>query len=267
MFESFMPQKLFVKIMNPLSQDKIILRQSLLSSLVEILSHHHKRKTFDTAFFEIGKTYFPDQEKLSLAFALSGNFFNSLWQKQNILSSFFVTKGILEKISACLGIILTYQKTQQHANFHPGIQANLLFNNKVIGVIGKTHPQLNNKHHLKESFLCELFLSDEILNAKKILSFQPITKFPTVIRDLAFLIDTKYSFYQIKKTIKEIASFYLIKCELFDVYQTSKIKDKHSLALRLFFNKFDKNLEKQDVEQIMKKITCNLIKYYNIEIR
>lgn len=267
MFEVFTPQKPFIKIMNPLSQDKMILRQSLLSSLVEVLSYQHKRQTFDTAFFEIGKTYFPNQETLSLAFALSGHFLNSLWYKQDVSSSFFVTKGILEKISAFLGINLTYQKTQQHSNFHPGMQANLLFNNQIIGVIGKTHPQLNTKYHLKESFLCELFLTDEILNTTKTFTFQPIPKFPTVIRDLAFLVDTKYSFYQIEQTIKQTTPFDLIKCELFDVYQIPKTKEKHSLALRLFFHNLDKNLEKQDVEHCMEKITSNLIKHFHIEIR
>ncbi|ABC65251.1 phenylalanyl-tRNA synthetase beta chain [Aster yellows witches'-broom phytoplasma AYWB] len=267
MFEAFAPQKPFIKIMNPLSQDKMILRQSLLSSLVEILSYQHKRQTFDTAFFEIGKAYFPNQEKLSLAFVLSGNFLNTLWHKQDVSSSFFVTKGILEKISSFLGITLTYQKTQKHSNFHPGMQANLLFNNQIIGVIGKTHPQLNAKHHLKESFLCELFLSDEILNTTKTLTFRPIPKFPTVIRDLSFLVDTKYSFYQIEQIIKQTTPFDLIKCELFDVYQTPTTKEKQSFALRFFFNNLDKNLEKQDVEHCMKKITYNLIKHFRIEIR
>ncbi|WP_024563491.1 phenylalanine--tRNA ligase subunit beta [Candidatus Phytoplasma tritici] len=267
MFKVFTPQKPFIKIMNPLSQDKMILRQSLLSSLVEVLSYQHKRQTFDTAFFEIGKTYFPNKETLSLAFVLSGNFLNSLWHKQDVSSSFFVTKGILEKIITFLGITLTYQKTQQHSNFHPGIQANLLFNNQIIGVIGKTHPLLNAKHNLKESFLCELFLTDEILNTTKTLTFQPIPKFPTVIRDLAFLVDTKYSFYQIEQTIKKTTPFDLIKCELFDVYQMPTTKEKHSLALRLFFNNLEKNLEKQDVEHCMEKITSNLIKHFHIEIR
>ncbi len=263
MFEAFTPQKPFIKIINPLTQDKMILRQSLLSNLVEILSYQHKRQIFDNNFFEIGKTYFPNQETLSLAFVLSGNFLNSLWHKQDVSSSFFVTKGILEKISAFLGIILTYQKTQQHSNFHPGMQANLLFNNQIIGVIGKTHPQLNAKHHLKESFLCELFLTDEILNTTKTLTFQPIPKFPNVIRDLAFLVDTKYSFYQIEQTIKQINPFNLIKCELFDVYQMPTTKEKHSLALRLFFN----NLDKKELEYCMEKINSNLIKKFQIEIR
>ncbi|WP_374695612.1 hypothetical protein ACEW7V_01120 [Areca yellow leaf disease phytoplasma] len=69
----------------------------------------------------------------------------------------FCYKGILEKKCYFLGITLTYQKTQQHSNFHPGMQADLLFNNQIIGVIGKTHPQLNTQIPLKESFLCELF--------------------------------------------------------------------------------------------------------------
>ncbi|WP_349401748.1 phenylalanyl-tRNA synthetase beta chain [Candidatus Phytoplasma solani] len=267
MFEAFNYQKESIKILNPLSQDKIILRQSLLSSLIEVISYQHKRKTFDNAFFEIGKLYYPQTERLSLSLVLSGKIFNSGWLKQGFISSFFVLKGIVEKISALLGIKLTYQKSSSNPNLHPGIQAKILYHHQTIGLIGKTHPTLNEKYHLKESFVCELLLLDQFLTQKNKIVYQPISKFPIITRDLAFLIDPKYCFLDITKTIKTNLSLDLIDCQLFDVYQINNDKKELSLAFRLSFSNPSQNLEKNMIEQRMHIIIETLIKHYQIKIR
>ncbi|MBS2126430.1 phenylalanine--tRNA ligase subunit beta ['Fragaria x ananassa' phyllody phytoplasma] len=269
MFNAFHYQKEHIAIINPLSQDKVILRQSLLSSLTEVLSHNHKRQTFDNAFFEIGKVYYPQEEILTLGLALSGNFLNSGWIKQNITSSFFVLKGIVEQISAFLGINLTYQKSSSNLNLHPHIQANLLYNNAIIGIIGKTHPQFNEKHHLKDSFLCEFLLTKTILNQTPTTLYQPISKFPVITRDLAFFINQKYSFEHVIQTINKDSSLDLINCELFDVYQviTSNQDKIRSLGLRFSFSNPNKNLDKPTIDQRIQTIIQTLMKKYQIQIR
>ncbi|MBP5835720.1 phenylalanine--tRNA ligase subunit beta [Candidatus Phytoplasma meliae] len=269
MFNAFHYQKEHLAIINPLSQDKVILRQSLLSGLAEVLSYHHKRQTFDNAFFEIGKVYYPQEEILTLGLALSGDFLNSGWLKQNITSSFFVLKGVVEQISAFLGINLTYQKSSSNLNLHPNIQANLLYNNEIIGIIGKTHPQFNEKHHLKDSFLCEFLLTKPILTQTPTTLYQPISKFPVITRDLAFFINQKYSFEHVIQTINKNSSLDLINCELFDVYQaTTSNQDKiRSLGLRLSFSNPNKNLDKTTIDQKMQTIIQTLMKKYQIQIR
>ncbi|WP_373402524.1 phenylalanine--tRNA ligase subunit beta [Candidatus Phytoplasma solani] len=266
MFEAFSYQKERIKITNPLSQDKVILRQSLLSSLVEVLSQQHKRQAFDNAFFEISKVYYLQEEILSLGLALSGKFLNSGWLKQDVNNSFFVLKGLIEKISTFLGIQLTFQKSTDNSNLHPGIQAKILYNNQVIGMIGKTHPLLNEKHHLKDSFLCEFLLLNDFLAQKNQVLYQPISKFPVITRDLSFLIEKKYHFFDIIQTIKSNLSFDLVDCQLFDVYQTNE-EQQLSLALRFTFSNPYKNLQNAEIDKNLAQIITTLIQNYQITIR
>ncbi|CAM11865.1 Phenylalanyl-tRNA synthetase beta-chain [Candidatus Phytoplasma australiense] len=267
MFECFNYQKEIIQILNPLSQDKVILRQSLLSGLIEVMSYQHKRKNFDNAFFEISKVYHPEKEKLSLGLILSGKILTGGWQKQDITSSFFVLKGVVEKISSFLGVDLTYQKSSSNLNLHPGIQAGILYQNEIIGKIGKIHPNLNEKHHLKDSFVCEILLSDQLLNKNYKIVYHPISKFPVVTRDLSFLIASQYAFLDVQKTIQKHSFLDLIDCQLFDVYQIDNDKKELSLAFRLSFSSPFNNLEKEIIDQRMNIIVDNLIQNYQIKIR
>ncbi|MGA0448032.1 MAG: phenylalanine--tRNA ligase subunit beta [Candidatus Phytoplasma pyri] len=257
-----------IKLLNPLSQDKIILRQNLIASFIEVLSYNQKRNNFDNAFFEIGKVYFPEGEYLSLALGLSGNFINSGWHKNNINSSFFVLKGILERIALFLKINLQLKKTNIYDSFSPGIQANIIFNNKKIGFMGETNCFINEKYQLIKSYLLEISLNDEILNKNKVNYYEEISKFPSIRRDLSFFIDKKYDFFDISKTIKEFISILFFEFELLDVYSSDKLfSHQHSLTIGFIFNDLNGSLNKIQVDDIMTKIKNKLYEKYKIQVR
>ncbi|CAP18266.1 Phenylalanyl-tRNA synthetase beta chain [Candidatus Phytoplasma mali] len=257
-----------VKLLNPLSQDKIILRQNLIASFIEVLSYNQKRNNVDNAFFEIGKVYFPESEYLNLALGLSGNFINSGWHKNNINSSFFVLKGILERIAFFLKINLQLKKTNIYHSFCPGIQANIIFNNQKIGFMGETNCFINKQYQLTKSYLLEISLNDEILNQNTVNHYQEISKFPSIRRDLSFIIDKKYDFSDISKTIKEFISILFFKFELLDVYYSDKLfSHQYSLTIGFIFNDLDGNLNKIKVDDIMIKIKNKLYEKYKIQVR
>lgn len=133
-------------------------------------------------------------------------------------------------------------------------------------MIGKTHPLLNEKHHLKDSFLCEFLLLNDFLTQKNQVLYQPISKFPVITRDLSFLIEKKYHFFDIIQTIKSNLSFDLVDCQLFDVYQTNE-EQQLSLALRFTFSNPYKNLQNAEIDKNLAQIITTLIQNYQITIR
>lgn len=264
----FSYQQDYIQVAKPISHENTILRQHLSGSMIEVLSYNQKHNNYDNLFFEIAKVYNNQEEKLHLSIGLSGNLNSLGWIKPNIVSSFFVLKGILDKISLLLGIKFDLQQTNLHLSFHPGKQANILYKNKKIGFIGEIHPSVQKLYNLKESFLLEIVLENDFLENSKNIVFNEISKMPSIIRDLSFFISKKYSFEEIFKTLKQEISDILIKCELLDLYEDHKLNtEEYSLSFRFTFNDKNKSLSKGVVNEIMKKIEDRMQEIYGIKLR
>lgn len=254
-----------LKILKPLSFDKIYLRQNLSCSLLEILSFNQKNKNFDNAFFEIGNIYTSKNEnkdeKLHLSIILSGIFLKTYWFKKDIKSSFFLLKGILERIQFFFDIKLDLKKNIFCDNFLPMNQAEIFFQDQKIGFIGETHPFLNKKYHIQKSFVLEINLEYIINNTKKSVIFKEITKFPSIIRDFSFFVNKKYSFQELYQTLKDKISGFFVECELLDLFQDDCVSsEEYSLTFRLTFNDQNKNLNKKQVNIFMEQIELEMKK-------
>ncbi|WP_323847593.1 MAG: phenylalanine--tRNA ligase subunit beta [Phytoplasma sp.] len=264
----FPHNKDYIEVAKPISQENTILRQHLSGNMIETLSYNQKHNNYDNPFFEIGKVYNFQEEKLHLALGLSGNLNSLGWIKPNIVSSFFVLKGVLDKIGLLLGYRFDLRQTTNYLNFHPGKQADIFYKDKKMGFIGEIHPSLRELYHLKESFLLEITLDGDFLNNSKKINFKEITKLPSIERDLSFFVSKKYSFQEIFKTLKEESPDILIKCELLDLYEENKLSlEEHSLSFRFTFNDKKQSLSKEVVNQIMKNIENKIIKIYKVKLR
>lgn len=256
-----------IKLLMPLSANKNLLRQSLLAGLVETIGYNQARQNEDNAFFEIGKTYTKEEENLTLSIGLSGNFIQSTWMKKDLSSDFFLLKGLLEKVMTYLGVEVTYAKTDQNKNLHPGIQAEIIYQKEVIGTIGKTHPNLDKEYDINPSYILEINL-EQILSNKHLHTYKPVSKYPSITRDIAFIVSKEHTLKDIIDLIKQTTRKYLISYEIFDVYQGEHVKEgNHSLAFSLSFNDSSKTLEKEDVDKIMKSVRNRLEFTFKAEIR
>lgn len=264
----FLQQKDLITILNPLSKDKDILRPNLVSGFLDVFSYNQKRQNFDNAFFEIGKVYFTNKELLSLALGLSGNFINSGWLKNNVASSFFLLKGILDQIAFFLKLELELVQTNIYDNLHALKQAHILLKGQKIGFIGEINNFLQNIYQLRPTYVLEIHLKEEMLNQDKLINFQEISKFPSVSRDLSFLINKKYNFATISNTINTLSTALTFKFELLDVYQDDKLfLDQHSLTFRFIFNDLSSNLKGEQIDKRMIKIIDILYQKYHILVR
>ncbi|MEZ0180110.1 phenylalanine--tRNA ligase subunit beta ['Camptotheca acuminata' phytoplasma] len=258
-----------IEVINPISQELVILRKHLSGSMISTLNYNQKHNNYDNFLFEIGKVYESDQEKTHLSLGISGNylnFFNPL--KINIKSSFFILKGVLVKLSLILGIEFDFKKTSSYSNLHPGKQADIFYKNQKVGFIGEIHPSLMKSYRLKTSYISEINLDALPLEKSKQIFFESITKFPSIVRDLSFLISEEYLLEDIQKTLMQDMPDFLIKCELLDVHKSQDYNQKErSLTFRFIFNSKNHSLSNKSINEIMEKTENRIKKIYKVQIR
>lgn len=256
-----------VSVLMPLSEDKKTLRQSLVHGLLETISYNQSRQQSNVAVFEMGNCFAKDLETLHLGIAFSGTWHKNPWNKISFKPDFHVLKGLLDSIFNPINIYFSYVPTNHIESYHPYRQANVVYQDKVIGQITELHPLETKKLGIDTTVLVDIDLAPLLEQHQQTL-YQPISKYPNVERDLAIVVDSHVNADDLIQMIKQTAKKNLVKIDVFDVYTGSHIEEgKKSIAFSLVFNDVDKTLENEDVEQLMKKITNRLTFSYQATIR
>ncbi|MFA7417892.1 MAG: phenylalanine--tRNA ligase subunit beta [Acholeplasma sp.] len=247
-----------VGVLMPLSDERNCLRQSLIPGLLKNLNYHLSRQMNNISIFEIGHVFAEGNEKNHLAILLNDKFLESNYLKQDIQVDFFTIKGILNNIATLLNVTLDLKKTSRIKALHPGIQGDIYFNDTVVGVIGKTHPLTDKAYDVKHAYVLELDLT-RLIEHNPQMVFESISKYPSIQRDISFIVSKTYPVSDILTIIHQTARKLLTNVEVFDVYAGPSIEDGyHSLAISMTFNNKEKTLEKQDVEKALKSIQNRL---------
>ena len=177
--------------------------------------------------------------------------------------SFYDIKGIMEELLDSLGFQKRYSLVVQNIphEFHPGASASIILNGKNIGVIGKIHPNVSRDN----IYLMELDL-DVLENlAVKKLEYQEISKYPSIVKDVAFILDKKITNEEVINDMKKKAGKYLTNIELFDIYDIDD--SKHSLAYKMTFSSFDSTLTDDIVMPIFDQVIENIKDKYQATLR
>ncbi len=256
-----------IEVMMPMTEDRAVMRQSLLNGVIDAIAYNKARKIEDLAMFEIGKVYSTDKEELKLAIALSGVYSSHLWNGMKQEASFYLLKGVAEALFKKLNVEVSYTPYQEIHSFHPGRCAAIVHNNKMIGVIGQMHPKFSKDMGIGNTVALEISL-EEILKEEKKFVYKPINKFPSITRDLAIVCKKDIPAEDIQALIKQTGKKTLTSIELFDVYTGENIEnDEKSLAFKLTFEDPSKTLETQDVDKIVKSILNRLEYVYHARLR
>ncbi|MCF8274708.1 MAG: phenylalanine--tRNA ligase subunit beta [Flavobacteriaceae bacterium] len=261
-----------VTILNPLSNDLSVLRQSLLFSGLEAVSYNLNRKRLDLKLFEFGKTYHnfenTREEHKHLTLFASGNQNNDTWISANKKSDFFFMKGIIYAILERLGITRVQETPTSSDLFSEGLELSLGKMKLVdFGLIKK--PILKHFDISQEvvfsDFNWEIIL--DIVKRNKI-TFKGISKYPEVRRDFALLLDDKVSFKDIHSIANKTEKQLLKKVSLFDVYQGKNLpQGKKSYAVSFTLQDENKTLTDNQIEKIMKSLQVNFEKELGAELR
>lgn len=264
------------ELMWPMSVERSVLRQNLISGILDIVSYNSARKNTNVALYEMGRIFKQTgnpkedlpEEINSFALAISGLILPKDFQTPAIAVDFFYVKGILEMIFDKLGLSADYQTYQGLSSLHPGRTAKIMISGQTVGYLGQVHPQTAKAYSIPETYVAELDL-DKILSllpSDEI--FTEITKYPAVNRDIALLVSKEISHQDIIETIKSAGVKRLTDIKLFDVYQGNNIaQDKKSMAYSLTFQNPTDNLTDEEVATYMTKISTALIEKLGVEVR
>lgn len=256
-----------INLLDPMSDDHRTLRYSLLPSMMITYDYNVKRNNKDLCLFEIGHNFKKVDgkyiESKSVAVLMSGNYTEGL-NKEKV--TFYHIKGVMEELLDYLGFNNRYSlsKNDLPKDFHPGAAASIILNGQKIGVIGKVHPNITKN----DVYLMEINLDIvESLKVKRI-EYSEISKFPSIMKDVAFIIDKNITNEEILKEIKKSAGKYLTNIELFDLYEGERIGDnKRSLAYNLTFSDKNNTLTDDIVMPIFDKLMKDVVNKFNCEVR
>ena len=247
-----------IKILNPISEDMAVMRCSLLPSAVRAVCYNLNRKNENGRLFELAKVYIADslplkalpaeKERLSLAVFGDGE-------------DFFTLKGVIETLleEFCFGKEIEYAVCSREC-MHPTRSAEIVCGGEVLGYFGQLNPALMEELGCeKPVYAAELyydrlqaFFSDKIV-------YKPISKYPSVERDIAVVVDETVPCGVLMSCVKEAGGEFLEKVSLFDVYTGSGVeKGKKSMAVRLVFVSYDRTLNVEEIEKAVNNILSNL---------
>lgn len=248
-----------VRILMPMTEDRAIMRKSLVKSLVDVVVYNKARKLNDVSFFELGKVYDTEGETHYLSGALTGLYLSSLWQGIKVKVDFFVLKGILDTLFAKLNLEATYVPTSSYPNLHPGRSASIMIKDTCVGFIGELHPRYAKEVDAKDTYVFELDADSLYTLKDDNFVYEPLPKVPSVTRDLAIICKKNITCGQVIDVIKMTARKHLVSYEVFDLYEGDNLNsDEKSLAISLTFQDKEKTLETQDVDKFIKSILNRL---------
>ncbi|TAH03548.1 MAG: phenylalanine--tRNA ligase subunit beta [Sphingobacteriales bacterium] len=261
-----------IKILNPLSSDLDVMRQTLLYNGLEAISYNQNRKASDLKLYEFGKTYHLIDEKFKeinhLSLFITGNLQAENWQQKQTEVSFFNTKNWVDGVLSRLGI--NNLITDDGANPHFAYSLQYKKGDKVLVEFGAVAKPILKSFGIDKPVFYANFNWDLVLKTVKNnkIFFQEISKFPAVRRDLSLLIDTDITFAQLHKIASKTEKSLLKTVNVFDVYVGDKLPEgKKSYALSFILQDDDKTLTDKQIDSVMQKLIFNLEKEAKAEVR
>ena len=261
-----------VELLMPISTERKVLRRNLVNSLLENVAYVFNRKQKNVAFFETGKVYYKKDEEYveeeHLAIAMSGVLSSTLWQGKLEVVDFFTIKGVLNSVLNSININLDYEKIDVEMNeMHPLRTAKLTYNNKVVGFIGMLHPKYAQVNSLQNVYVAEVNIHDLIRDEKEIKHYVPVSKVPSVERDLAIVVKKDISSGDLVNTIYNVDKKLISDVKVFDLYVGDKIgADEKSLAFKIVFTS-NETLTDDVINSKVNKILKQIEKNYNGVLR
>ena len=273
-----------VRIMNPLSSDLNVMRQTLLFGGLESIQHNVNRKRQNLRFFEFGNVYTFDpakkndddpmqayKEQYHAALWLTGKRVEGSWAHANEDSNFYELSAYVENILRRIGVKpgMVVRKKSENPIFSAGLSIENRGGKQLIemGIINK---KLLKQFDLSAPvYYAELNWTAlmKVIKKNEVL-YTEISKFPAVSRDLALLVDNNVEFAQIEQIARQTEKKLLKKLELFDVYEGDKLPaGKKSYAVNFILQDEEKTMGDKQIDAIMQKLIANIKKQLNAELR
>lgn len=257
----------YVKLSMPMSEDRSIMRYSLLPSLLEVISYNNARNMNDISIFEVGRQYYFENGKPKegnlLACAITGLVNDTKWQNKKENVDFFYIKGVLESVFESLNIIDKIEFVQADdylgSDYHNNRSAYIKINDELIGIIGQVHPSTQKEYELCDTYVFEINLEKLLAFKTDELRFTSVSKYPSVTRDIAIVVNENIASKALKDAIKCKGKKILKSVDVFDVYKGEHVEEnKKSIAFSLLFENPNKTLTDEEVNNVYNSIIKHL---------
>ncbi len=256
-------EKEYVELLNPISQDKRVMRSMLMPQML-INLEKNIRHADRLGFFEIGPVFLPKtnealpEEEHRLCVGLAGLDQKKTWdRKESRKLDFYDLKGIIEALLDALHVENVIFNPGEHIFFHPGKYAAMHWNDLEIGVLGEIHPKILGKYDFFENNVLIADINLQLLKKTLPLSFRSkaVSTFPPVLEDLAIIVSDEMPSRDVETVIRNAGGDLLTNVALFDVFKGEQIgSGKKSLAYNLTFQAFDRTLTDKNIEKTREKI-------------
>lgn len=247
----------------PLSEERKYIRTSILPSLLEAVSFNAARNAKDINFFELSHVTAEGRNEYHLAIVLKGSLESLRWEKYEKTADFYALKGLIEEYLERLGIsenrIYFKENHRDTTHFHPYRSAEIYIGKDLVGLMGDIHPAYGEKTGTGPVVMAELNLS-KILDVKKSkIRFTPVSKYPAVSRDLAFVVKKSVPASKILDVIRRSGKLgkepIVRDVEIFDVYSGEHVgEDEVSIAANVTFQSDKKTLSEAEISEVTDKI-------------
>ena len=253
-----------VVLPNPMSIDKSVVRTTLIPSLLQVYQYNKARKVEDISIYEIAKTYNKIYEEHSkIAFLMQGNYLGNCWQGYKKVD-FYLMKGFVEDILCYFGFQNRYSFVKSDlADMHPLKSCQVLLDRKPIGILGQIHPSISKD----EIYVCEISLQS-LMQKVKPLKYKEASKYPTITKDVAFIVPKEMPSSEIEMVIKKVGGRMLHSIDVFDLYEGEHIENNmKSLAYNLLFMNTERTLTDDEVMKIFNDIIEKVTTTLNVSVR
>ncbi|MGN0369722.1 MAG: phenylalanine--tRNA ligase subunit beta [Butyrivibrio sp.] len=247
-----------VEIMNPLGQDFSIMKTQSLNGMLTSLSTNYNRKNKNVRLYEIGNIYIPKSlpltelpdERTQFTLGMYGD------------GDFFTMKGVVEEFFEKVGMNkkLVYDTSSPKTFLHPGRQADIVYNDTVIGYLGEIHPQVADNYNIGERVQIAVIDMPYVVEMSDFdKKYEGIAKFPASTRDISMVVDKDVTVGTLENAIEKKGGKLLENCTLFDIYEGEQVGEgKKSVAFSLVFRAKDRTLADTEVNELMDKILTEL---------
>lgn len=242
--DNFIANSNDISVLMPLSNEHKTLRKGIISSLIDNAKYNLARRNNDLSLFEIGKVYYEKAKMIYedevLGILLVNKFIGSSWRKEdNVISDFYTLKGIVDNLGTHLNIQFTYlSKENISKELHPKRSAFLYLDNVYVGFIGELHPKYSQENDLPNGiYVAEIKLNNIIHKDAFKIIYEPVSKVPSMERDIAVVVKKDIKADIILDKIKSSDKKILKDAYIFDVYTKDNVgEDEKSIAIKLIFS-------------------------------
>lgn len=267
-----LPQTQAISLSNPISSEMSVMRRNLWSGLLQTLKHNQNRQQDRVRIFESGLVFSKTADNISqdamLGGLIWGNQTPEQWGERSRSSDFYDIKGDIENLIAMTNDSSPFSfEAAEHPALQPGQSARISRNQKILGWVGALNPQIQSALDIPgKVYLFELDI--KILEEAALTKVNTLSKYPSVRRDIALVVEKWLKYAEIEALIRQQAGEFLESLVLFDVYQGENLgADKQSLALGLTFQNPERTLNDEEINEIINKCIKALEAQFNAELR